>query len=179
MKKQNCKILPLTLLWKESRTCQKFPVTTLLWQIISFYESRIDTAQRLRVLRPEWAKHRSRIKPGRGGTGHGKGRFLHCFSWSDSEELVEQHLLGRGPGHWSVTPKGLLWQPTEAGDFTALGKKLKQGPFPVKFSSILIPGSEKCSVHALVLIFITQGFSPALVADKMCVLQEQAVGKPQ
>lgn len=116
-------------------TCQKFSTTTLLWHIISFYESRVDTAQRLRGLRAEWAKQRSCIKPGSRGTGRERGGCFLCFPWSNSpEELAGQHPQGQGPGHWSVTPKRLLWQPKQAADFTASGNKLKQEISPVSFT---------------------------------------------
>lgn len=175
--KQNCKFLPLTLMQKEPRTCQKFSVRTLLWQIISFYESRIDTAQRLRVLRAEWAKHRSCVKPGR---GEGEDLSIAFLGVILSEELAKQQPPGQqGPGHRSAAPEGPLRQPNQAGDFTALGKKLKQENFPIKVSLILMQPGEKRPVWALVLIFTTQSFPPALLADKMCMLQERTVGKPQ
>lgn len=132
---------------KESRTCQKFSIRILLWQIISFYESGIDTAQRLRVLRAEGAKRRSCVKPGRGGTGQGKGRISPSL------------FLEQGPGHRSAAPRGLLQQPKRAGDFAALGKKLKQENSPIKVSPISMQPGEKHPVRALVLIFATQSFS--------------------
>lgn len=115
----------------------------------------------------------------RNRSGEGEDFSIAFLGVILSEELVQQHWLGQGPGHRSVTPKGPFWQPTQAGDLTALGKKLKQETFPIKVSLILVHASEKSPACALVLIFITQSFSSALLAEKMCMLQERAVGKPQ
>lgn len=116
----------------------------------------------------------------RNGSGEGEDLSIAFLGVILSEELAEQQPPGQqGPGHRSAAPEGPLRQPNQAGDFTALGKKWKQENFPIKVSLMLMQPGEKRPVWALVLIFTTQSFSPALPADKMCMLQERTVGKPQ
>lgn len=85
----------------------------------------------------------------RNRSGEGKDFSIAFLGVILSEEPVEEHPAGQGPGHQSVTPKGPLRQPNQAGDFTALGKKLKQETFPIKISLILIHTSEKCPAYVL------------------------------